>query len=134
MTRMFIAGVATLLSMGAMDAVWLTTMTSRFYRRQITDLLLDTPQWAPAVAFYLLYAVAVLLLVVGPALEGDWPLPRLIATGALLGIAAYGTYDLTNQATLRGWSVLVTVVDMAWGASLTAIVATIATMAARRLG
>jgi uncharacterized membrane protein len=61
-------------------------------------------------------------------------LPRLLASGALLGLAAYGTYDLTNQATLRGWSTLVTIVDMAWGASLTATVATVATLVARRLG
>lgn len=134
MTRLGIAGVATLLTMGVMDAVWLVTMTPRLYRRQIPDLLLDAPQWAPAVAFYLLYAAAVLVLVVRPALEGDWGLFRLMASGALLGLAAYGTYDLTNQATLRGWSTLVTIVDMAWGASLTATVVTVATLVARRLG
>lgn len=134
MTRLGIAGVATLLTMGVMDAVWLVTMTPRLYRRQIPDLLLDSPQWAPAVAFYLLYAAAVLVLVIRPALEGDWGLPRLLASGALLGLAAYGTYDLTNQATLRGWSTLVTTVDMAWGASLTATVGTVATLVARRLG
>ncbi|MBM4415099.1 MAG: DUF2177 family protein [Chloroflexi bacterium] len=134
MTRLGIAGVATLLTMGVMDVVWLVTMTPRLYRRQIPDLLLDSPQWVPALAFYLLYAVAVLVLVVRPAIDGEWGLLRLMASGALLGLAAYGTYDLTNQATLRGWSALVTIVDMAWGASLTATVATAATLVARRLG
>ncbi len=132
MPRTAVAVIATLLSMGALDAIWLGTMTSRLYRKQLSGLLLDTPSWAPALAFYLLYAVGVVVLLVRPALEGEWPLGRVVAVGALLGLVAYGTYDLTNQATVRGWSVIVTAVDMAWGASLTAVVAAIAVTAARR--
>jgi uncharacterized membrane protein len=128
------AVVATLLSMGLLDAIWLATMTSRLYRREMPSLLLATPAWAPAIAFYLLYAVGVVLLVVRPALDGEWAVARVAGTGALLGLVAYGTYDLTNQATLRGWSTLVTAVDIAWGATLTAVVATVAVTAARRLG
>lgn len=134
MGRTAAAVVATLLSMGVLDAIWLTTMTPRLYRRQLPELLLDTPAWAPAVAFYLLYAVGVVVLVVLPGLDGEWPLARVLAMGALLGLVAYGTYDLTNQATLRGWSMLVTVVDMAWGAALTATVGAIAVTVARRAG
>jgi uncharacterized membrane protein len=132
MSRTAVAVMATLLSMGVLDAIWLTTMTTRLYRRQLPSLLLDTPSWAPALAFYLLYAMGVVVLVVRPALDGEWPLGRAIAVGALLGLVAYGTYDLTNQATLRGWSMVVTAVDMAWGASLTAVVAALAITAARR--
>lgn len=132
MGRTAVAVVATLLSMGVLDAIWLSTMTTRLYRRELSGLLLDAPSWAPAVAFYLLYAVGVVVLVVHPALEGEWPLGQVVALGALLGLVAYGTYDLTNQATVRGWSMVVTVVDMAWGASLTAVVAATAITAARR--
>lgn len=129
-----IAVIATLLSMGALDAIWLTTMTTRLYRRELPGLLLETPSWAPALAFYVLYAVGVMVLVVRPALDGEWSLGRVLGVGALLGLVAYGTYDLTNQATIRGWSMLVTAVDLAWGATLTATVAAIAVTAARRLG
>ena len=132
MSRTAVAVIATLLSMGVLDAIWLATMTSRVYRRQLSDLLLDTPIWAPALAFYLLYAVGVVVLVVRPALDGEWSLGRAVGVASLLGLVAYGTYDLTNQATLRGWSMVVTVIDMAWGASLTAVVAAIAITAARR--
>ncbi len=128
------AAVATLLSMGVLDAIWLSVMTTRLYRGAMPSLLLDKPNWAPAVGFYLLYAVGVVLLVVRPALDGDWTIARVVGTGALLGLVAYGTYDLTNQATLRGWSTLVTVVDLTWGATLTAIVASVAVAAARRIG
>ena len=126
MRRMILAAVTTLITMGLLDAIWLTTMTARLYRRQLADLLLDHPDLRPAIAFYLLYAVGVLILVVLPAREYGWTLPSVIVRAVLLGVVAYGTYDLTNQATLRGWSPLVTVVDMAWGGLLTAVVASIA--------
>lgn len=132
MGRTAVAVLATLLSMGVLDAIWLTTMTTRLYRRQLPGLLLDAPSLAPALAFYLLYAAGVVVLVVRPALEGEWSVGRVVAVGALLGLVAYGTYDLTNQATIRGWSMVVTVVDIAWGASLTAVVVAIAVTAARR--
>ena len=134
MSQTTIAVAATLLSMAVLDAIWLATMTSRLYRRQLPGLLLDAPSWAPAVAFYVLYAIGAVVLVVLPALERDLALGRAVLYGALLGLVAYGTYDLTNQATLRGWSTVVTLVDMTWGASLTAVVVCIAVTAARRLG
>ena len=132
MGRTVVAAVVTVVAMGVLDAIWLATMTARLYRRQLSGLLLDSPSLAPAIAFYLLYAVGVVVLVVRPALDGEWPLSRAVAMGALLGLVAYGTYDLTNQATIRGWSMVVTVVDMAWGASLTAVVAAMAIIVARR--
>lgn len=134
MSQATIAAAATLLSMGVLDAIWLSTMTARLYRRQLPGLLLDTPSWVPALAFYVLYALGVVVLVVLPALDHEYSLARTILVGALLGLVAYGTYDLTNQATLRGWSSVVTLVDMTWGASLTAIVVGIAVTAARRFG
>ena len=73
-------------------------------------------------------------LVVLPALRDQRALSAVLISGALLGLLAYGTYDLTNQATLRGWSSLITAIDMAWGATLTAVVAAVAVIVARRLG
>lgn len=134
MNRTVVALLATLLSMGILDAIWLTSMANRLYRRQLGALLLETPNWLPAVAFYLLYSVGVVVLVVRPALEGDWSVSRTLGAGAMLGLVAYGTYDLTSQATVRGWSTLVTVVDITWGAALTAIVSVVALGVARRLG
>lgn len=134
MRQAITAVVTTLLVMGLLDAIWLSTMTARLYRRLLGPLLLDRPQWGPALAFYLLYAAGVLGLIVLPALQREWSLSRIGLTGALLGLVAYGTYDLTNQATLRGWSSVVTAVDMAWGAALTAIVGLVAVVAARWLG
>ncbi len=133
MSEDVVAAITLLGVMGVADAIWLTTMTDRFYRRELPGLLADTPQWVPALGFYVLYAVGTLVLVVMPALDGDDSTARVAGMGALLGLVAYGTYDLTNQATLRGWSARVTVVDMVWGASLTAVAAVAAVLAAREL-
>ncbi len=132
MSQPFVALLAVLVSMGILDAVWLTTMTERLYRRQMPELLLATPMWVPAIAFYLIYAAAVTHLIVLPAIDRGDSLLRVVAAGALLGLAAYGTYDLTNHATIRGWSPVVTIVDMAWGTTLTAVVAAVAVLVTRR--
>jgi len=133
MNETVVATVTLLIAMGIADAVWLVTMTDRFYRPALPGLLRETPAWAPALGFYLLYAVGVMVLIVSPAIEREYGLAQVAATGALLGLVAYGTYDLTNQATLRGWSSRVTIVDMLWGSGLTAGVSSLAVLAARQI-
>ena len=116
----------------AIDLVWLTTMTSRFYSKYLGDLLLDKPNLPVAAAFYLVYVVGVMVLAALPAYEqGD--VKVALVRGALLGLLAYGTYDLTNMATIRGWAWQVTVVDLVWGTVLTATVATASYFIARWL-
>lgn len=133
MGQTIIAAITVLGVMGVADAIWLTTMTDRFYRRELPGLLAVTPMWAPALGFYLLYALGTIVLVVVPALDGEYEVWRVAATGALLGLVAYGTYDLTNLATVQDWSLKVTVVDMTWGALLTAVASVVAVIAARTL-
>ncbi|MDG2529411.1 DUF2177 family protein [Caulobacter endophyticus] len=103
----------------ALDAVWLTQMADRLYRPRIGTLMADTPSLPPAVAFYLIYIGAVTWFALVPALRPDGGWPRLLTNAALFGLAAYATYDLTNQATLKTWSTAVTLADMAWGAFVT---------------
>jgi uncharacterized membrane protein len=94
------------------------------------DLLLDGFKPFPAIAFYILYVAGILIFAVAPALaSGRWT--TALARGAMLGLLAYATYDLTNQATLRGWSSVVTIADLCWGTVLTGTAATIGFMAAR---
>jgi uncharacterized membrane protein len=120
-----------LLALCALDAVWLTTMLPT-YQHALGTLLNPTPALAPAGLFYLLYAVGVVVLVVLPGIETPrWD--AVAVRGALFGLVAYGTYDLTNQATLRNWPMGLTVLDMAWGTVLTAIAATVAHAIAGRV-
>lgn len=108
------------LAMLALDAVWLSVMSANFYRPRLAHLLAANFKVMPALAFYAIYLVGVTRFAVLPALQqGGWEKAAL--DGALFGLAAYATYDLTNQATLRDWSVTVTIVDLLWGAALTSI-------------
>ena len=107
--------------MSVIDAVWLTTMAPRFYRSQIGQILLDKPNMLAAVLFYLIYFIGIVVLVVGPALDkGTWQ--SALGLGALLGFVAYATYDLTNMATIKGFSWTVVAVDLLWGCVLTGTV------------
>ncbi|MBR0672441.1 DUF2177 family protein [Neoroseomonas soli] len=110
------------LVMLAIDAVWLTLTAEALYRPRIGHLMReDGFLLAPAIAFYLLYLLGILVLAQWPARCWQGALWR----GAVFGLCAYGTYDLTNQATLRDWPVMVTLVDLAWGTMLTATVAAV---------
>lgn len=116
----------------AIDAVWLTVMSGRFYKPQLGDLMRDQPNLAVALLFYLVYVVGVIVLAVMPGFEAG-SVAKAAAYGALLGFVAYGTYDITNLSTIRDWPVIVTVVDLVWGTTLTAIMATIGYYTARWL-
>ncbi len=123
--RFIIACISLLVLMAAADAVWLSTATTWLYRPQLGALLNEMPVLWAAVSFYLLYAAGVSLFVLRPALAAQSA--RLaFGLGAAFGLVAYGTYDLTNQATIVNWPLAVTLIDMAWGSLLTACTAALA--------
>lgn len=109
----------------AIDAVWLSTMTKRFYNKHMSGMLAAKPNFVAAAVFYAIYILGIVVFVLNPALEKD-SLSFAIGGGALLGLTMYATYDLTNQATLKKWPTILTVVDLAWGTFVTALVSTIA--------
>ncbi len=120
MPRLLKTYLATGVLMLAIDAVWLTVMASQFYQPRIGHLMRPDGYDLPAaVGFYLIYLAGVVVLVQMPAANWLGALWR----GAVYGLCAYATYDLTNQATLRDWPWMVTVVDLVWGTALTATVA-----------
>lgn len=122
MLKYLIAYAATAVIFFACDFVWLSTMGS-FYRERAAGLFLDRPNLAIAGLFYLVYVGGIVFLAVSPALSGDSWTTALLA-GLVLGLVAYGTYDLTNLSTLKNWPLAVTLVDLAWGTVLTGVAAT----------
>ena len=112
------AGVAG--SLLLLDIFWLSTMAKRLYRPELGDLIADKFRPAPAICFYLIYVIGVTYFAALPALAENSGTHALL-NGAALGALAYSTYDLTNHATLKRWSLRVTLIDIAWGVALTAL-------------
>ncbi len=113
------------------DSVWLALMLKRFYIPNIGHFLKELMAIWPAVIFYILYGIAMNVFVVLPALKNNTGYLELLPLGLLFGMVTYGTYDLTNQATLKNWPWIVTVVDIAWGSCLAAAVSLISTFMTR---
>jgi len=104
------------------ESIWLRLMSHSFYQAEIGHLLKPNPNFVAAVLFFLLYVLAICYFVIYPQ-STETSLIRVFSMGALLGLAAYGTYDLTCLALFKGFSVKVAVVDTLWGGFLTGTVA-----------
>jgi uncharacterized membrane protein len=116
------AYVVALLLFAGIDILWLTTMGAALYRSTLGDILLPAVRMPAVIAFYLLYPLGIVLLAVMPALRSGSAGTALIY-GALLGLFTYATYDLTNFATLRNWTLKITVIDVVYGAVVVGVVA-----------
>jgi uncharacterized membrane protein len=125
------AYVATGVAFAVIDSVWLINMAPRLYKPEIGALLADNFRLGPAVVFYALYIAGMLWFAVLPALQdGGWS--KALVAGAVLGAMCYMTYDLTNQATMKIWSLKVTVLDIIWGTVLTGLSAAAGTAITQR--
>lgn len=126
-----ISAVGALFTILALDGLWLGLIARKFYADELGDLMRKDVQWWAAVVFYVLYAVGIVFFVVQPAVAAK-SLRLAMFMGAALGFLAYATYDLTNLAVLRGFTLRIALVDLAWGTVLTAAAATVATYVALR--
>jgi len=117
----------------AIDAVWLTMVTKNFYSKQIGYLMAKNPNLIAALIFYLIFIAGLVVFVITPAMEKKTWMHALLM-GAFFGIVTYATYDLTNLATVKDWPLVVTIVDLIWGAALSSSVSIIAYFIAIKLG
>ncbi len=117
----------------AIDMLWLGLIAKGFYRGQIGALMKSDVNWTAAIIFYLIFIAGLVVFVISPAVEkGSWT--HALLFGALFGFVCYATYDLTNLAVAKDWPLLVTIVDMAWGAVLAASVSTITYFIVSKIG
>ncbi len=120
MKTLVVSYAVALTVLAIVDALWLGVVAREFYKSRLGDMLQDKPVWSAAILFYLVHAVGIAVFAVPPALAaGTWWSALLY--GGLFGFCVYAAYDLTNLATLRGWPLAVSVVDLAWGAAATAV-------------
>jgi len=109
----------------AIDMVWLGVIAKNYYQEKIGFLMADKVNWVAALVFYVMYIGGILYFVILPSIDnGNWQTALL--KGAILGMLCYGTYDLTNMATLKNWPYQLVIIDILWGAFLTGATATIA--------
>ena len=120
MSRYLVTYVATWITMVLIDLLWLGVIAKPLYQQGIGHLMAEKPNLVAAALFYLLYPVGIVMFAVTPdAVSASWI--KTFTAGALLGLFAYATYDLTNLATLKGWPVSLALVDMAWGSLVTGL-------------
>jgi uncharacterized membrane protein len=113
------AYVVTGLAFALIDSIWLRNAYTKLYQPELGDMLMKGGfRLGPAIAFYVLYILGMMIFAVGPAMaSGRWQ--TALVQGALLGFFCYMTYDLTNMATLKQWSMKVVILDIIWGTFLT---------------
>jgi uncharacterized membrane protein len=132
MLRIALTYVVTLVVFGAFDAVWLGVISGSMYRATLGDILLEKFRAGPAIAFYLLNLVGIMIFVIPGAPTADsWKTTLLY--GALFGIFTYATYDLTNYATLKAFTLQLTLADIAWGCFITAVASTLGMLGAEAI-
>ena len=120
MSKAVWAYIGALLAFLVLDGLWLGVLMSSTYKELLGPLMLAQPKWGPAIVFYLMYVLGAVYFVVLPALSRG-SARRAALGGAFFGLVAYGTYDMTNWATLQGWSAQLALMDMAWGGLLTCL-------------
>ncbi len=114
------------LALVIIDGIWLTLTVSKFYRPNLGHLWVEQISYFPAIILYLIYAFALTIILILPSIQGSYAISKVMFMGFVFGFAAYGCYDITNHATLKDWPWIVTIVDMLWGATVTALASGIA--------
>jgi uncharacterized membrane protein len=132
MIEIFIFALIALPIMFVLDFTWIGIIANSFYKEQLGVLYSTNIIWPAAIAFYVIYAVALVYFAVLPAVRAhSWKLGA--GRAALFALAAYATYDLTGLATIPNWPVLMTFVDMAWGIVLSVVTTSLVYLIATKL-
>ncbi len=118
MTHWIILWIAAAVLFLAIDMVWLLWLGRGIYVVEIGGILRQPPNMAAAGAFYVLYVTGLMVMIIWPAYQAQSAFQALVH-GALLGLIAYGTYDLTNLAVMKGFTTKIAIIDMIWGTVLT---------------
>ncbi|NQW52417.1 MAG: DUF2177 family protein [Rhodospirillales bacterium] len=119
MKTLVVGYLVALVTLAILDGLWLGVISREFYKARLGHMLLDKPIWSVAILFYLVHAAGIAVFAV-PAAVTAGTLTSALVYGGLFGFCVYAAYDLTNLATLRGWPMAVSAVDLAWGTVATA--------------
>lgn len=102
-----------------MDFTWFYFSGANFYRKYLHYIMSEEIVISPAIIFYFLYALGITVFILNPGIIEQESLIRIMLKGFLFGLCSYGAYNLTNQAIIKDWPIIVTIIDMTWGAFAT---------------
>ncbi len=132
-SKLIISYILTFAVFFIIDMAWLGFVAKDIYKKYLGNLLSDNVNWIAAIIFYLLFVVGIFIFAIMPSVDKN-SLQLAIILGALFGFFTYATYDLTNLATLKDWSLTIVFIDIVWGAVLTGIVSTAGFYIVRYMG
>ena len=132
-SKLIISYILTFAVFFIVDMAWLGFVAKDIYKKYLGNLLSDNVNWVAAIIFYLLFVIGIFIFAIMPSVEKN-SLHSAIILGALFGFFTYATYDLTNLATLKNWSLNIVFIDIIWGAVLTGIVSTAGFYIVRYMG
>jgi uncharacterized membrane protein len=124
-SQMFLLYFVTLAVFAAVDLLWVWAISRRLSRRNLEGLLRAKFNVIPAVIFYLIYIVGLMIFVIVPAFNNT-SLGQAIGMGILFGMFTFGTYTLVNLVIIRDWSLLIVLVDLIEGMFVTGVACTVA--------
>ena len=104
------------------DFIWFSITVQKFYRPHLNHIISEDFKYGVATIFYILYSFGITYLVIQPAFGLSYTITQIGFSGFILGLVSYAAYNLTNNATILNWPVIVTFVDITWGATVTATV------------
>jgi uncharacterized membrane protein len=107
----------TLIVFVIIDIIWLALIAKKIYKSELGFIMSPKPNIIAAVVFYALFIFGLVYFVVQPAVD-TVSFQTALTSGLLFGLITYGTYDLTNLATLKNWPLKITVIDLCWGTFL----------------
>ena len=134
MQKVFIYYLISSVTLLMIDGFWLICMGKKFYMKQLAHLMSINLMWLPVILFYAIYAYGILHFVLFSALAQSYKIETVFLNGAFLGFIAYAAYNLTNQATLNSWPVIITLVDLTWGTFMTGLVSMLSYLVIKALG
>ena len=121
---MFRNFIITFIVFMGIDLIWLGLIAKNLYSKHIGYIMRTPPNWVAAILFYVLFIVGLMFFALYPALEKGQVWYALFY-GAFFGFICYATYDLTNLATLKGWPITITLIDLIWGTVLGGLTTTL---------
>jgi uncharacterized membrane protein len=122
-SKILISYALTFLVFFIIDMAWLGFIAKGLYNKYLGNFLHTEVNWTAAIIFYIIFIIGISVFVIYPAVAKN-SLQYAIFYGALFGVFTYATYELTNMATLKDWPIQIVIIDIIWGAVLTAIVST----------